>query len=96
MPEIKDIADTKFNELLEHIDLGELDVVETHTDGQDMSKELLGVVSAPADDTLKVCRRWHARDGRCGELRSGMDLRQVSSPFLSHNRRLFKTWHLLH
>ena len=38
--------------LLEHIDLGKLDVVGLCTDGQDMSQELLGVVSAPTNNTL--------------------------------------------
>ena len=44
MFEIEDIANKKFNELLEHVELGEFDVVESHTDEQqDMSKKLLGV-----------------------------------------------------
>ena len=47
MSEIEDTADTEFDTLLENIDLGELDVVESCPDGQDMSKELLGVVSTP-------------------------------------------------
>ena len=46
-------ADKEFNELLEH-NLGDLDVVKSRTDGQDMSEELLGVVLAPADDTLST------------------------------------------
>ena len=33
MSEIEDIADTKFDELLEHVDLGELDVVESKSRG---------------------------------------------------------------
>ena len=65
MSEIEDIADTEFDELLEHVDLGELDVVELRTESQDMSKELLDFVLVPADDTLSL-RRWHTRDGRCG------------------------------
>ena len=72
MSEIEDIADTKFDELLEHVDLGELDLVALRTDSQDMSEELLDVVLVPADDTLSI-RQWHTRDGRCGELCSEMD-----------------------
>ena len=44
MFEIEDIADMEFDELLEHIDLGELDIVELCTIRQDMSEELLDVV----------------------------------------------------
>ena len=51
MSEIKDIADTEFYELLEHVNLGELDLVEPHTDRQDMLEELLDFVLVPADDT---------------------------------------------
>ena len=47
MSETKDNADTEFDELLQHTDLGELDEVELHTDRQDMSEELLGVILAP-------------------------------------------------
>ena len=53
MSEIKDTVDTQFDKL--HVDLGKLDselnIVESHTDGQDMLDELLAVVSAPADNT---------------------------------------------
>ena len=31
MTEIEDITDMEFDELLKHVDLGELDVVESHT-----------------------------------------------------------------
>ena len=34
----------EFNELLEHIVLGEPDIAESHTNEQDMLGELLGVV----------------------------------------------------
>ena len=48
MSKIKDIADTEFDELLEQVDLGELNVVESHVDEwQVLWQELLGVVSAP-------------------------------------------------
>ena len=50
MSEIKDITDTEFDTLL--LDLGELDIVGPQTDGQDMLEELLGIILAPADDTL--------------------------------------------
>ena len=49
MSEIKAITDTEFDKL--YVDLGELDseldIVESCTDGQDMSKDLLAIVSAP-------------------------------------------------
>ena len=44
MSKIEDITATKFDKILEHVDLGKLDIVESHTDGQDMSEELLGIV----------------------------------------------------
>ena len=50
MSEIKDIADTEFDKL--SLDLGELDIVESCTNGQDMLEELLGIVLAPANDML--------------------------------------------
>ena len=61
MSEFEDIADTEFDELhaLEHIDFGELDIVEAHTNRQAMSKELLGVVVVSADDTLSRLRMAH-------------------------------------
>ena len=54
MSAIEDIADTESDELFQHIDLGKLDVVESHTNGQDLSKELLGIVLAPTNDTLST------------------------------------------
>ena len=54
MSDIEDIANSEFNELLEHFDLGELYAVESSTDGQDMSKELLGIVTATTDDALST------------------------------------------
>ena len=54
MSEIEDIAETEFDKLLKLVQLGESDAVNSHIDEwQDMSEELLGVISAPADDTLK-------------------------------------------
>ena len=83
MSEIKDITDTEFNKL--HVDLGELDlelnIVESRADGQDMSKELLGIVSAP---TLSASGIAH-HDERTA---FGIDLCQGSSPF-SYTRHLF-------
>ena len=55
MSEIEDIADMEFDELLQHVGSGELDVIESRTDGQDLSEEVLGVVLAPTDDTLSTC-----------------------------------------
>ena len=76
MSEIEDIADIEFDELLQHVDLGELNVVESCTNGWDMSKESLGIVSAPADDTLSM--------------RSGMDSYQGSSPSFSVETKIIK------
>ena len=51
MSKIEDITGTEFGKLLQQVHLGEFDVVDLRTNEQlDMSKELLGVVSAPADD----------------------------------------------
>ena len=54
LSEIEDIAYTEFNELiLEQVHLGKLNVVDSRIDEwQDMLEEMLGVVSAPADNTL--------------------------------------------
>ena len=81
MSEIEDIADTcmEFDKL--HVDLGKLDVVKSHTDGQDMSEELLGTVLAT---DISKSGMAHS-DGRIG---SGIDSFQVSSSSHSH------TWHL--
>ena len=59
MSEIKDIANTEFDKLLEHVDLGKLDIVESNTDEQDMSKELLDIVLAPAYNTLSMLGMVH-------------------------------------
>ena len=48
------IVDAEFNEQLEQVDLGQLDIVELCTDGLDISDELLCVVSVPTDDTLST------------------------------------------
>ena len=50
MSEIGDIADTEFDD---QVHLGEFDVVDSRINERlDMSEELLGVISDPADDTL--------------------------------------------
>ena len=55
MFEIEDIAGTEFNKLLQKVYLGELDVVDSRINERlDMSEELLGVVSAPANDMLSM------------------------------------------
>ena len=86
MYEIKDIAETKFDKLLEHIDLGELDIVESRTNERAMSEELLGIISAPADDTLSMLRMAHPHDGRCGELCSGIHPGVLSFSLLLESR----------
>ena len=48
MSAIEGIADTEFDEVLEH------DLVESRTDGQGMSEEMLGVIVVPADDMLRI------------------------------------------
>ena len=78
--------------LLEHVDLGKLDihVVQSCTNGRDMSEELLGIISALTEYTLStctVCWGWHTSDGRCGELHLGMDSCQGSSPSLFHLKK---------
>ena len=45
------VSQIQINELLKDVDLGKLHIVESRTGGQDMSEELLGVISAPVDDT---------------------------------------------
>ena len=47
MSEIEDIADMEFDKLLQHIDVGELDLVESRTIRQDVPEELLDVVLFP-------------------------------------------------
>ena len=52
--DIEDIAEMEFGELLQQVHLGELDVVHSRTHEQlDISEELFGVISDPADDTYK-------------------------------------------
>ena len=53
--EIEDIAGMEFDKLIQQVHLGKLNVVDLRTNERlDMSKELLGVVLAPADDTLRM------------------------------------------
>ena len=55
MSEMKDIAGTEFDELLQQVHLGEVDVVNSRINERlDMSEELLVVVLAPADDILNT------------------------------------------
>ena len=50
-PKIEDIAEMEFDKLLQQVRLGELNVVDSHTDEQqDMSKQLLGIVSKHVRD----------------------------------------------
>ena len=82
MSKIEAIADTESYKLLEQVDLGKLDIVESRIDDwQDTSEELLGVggaavLLAPADDTLSTSGMapCECRVGRCGELHSGINL----------------------
>ena len=77
------MADMEFDELLEQVDVGELDIVKSRiNERQDMSKELLGVVSAPVDGTLSTLGM-APHDGKCEELHLGMDSCLGSSPSLS-------------
>ena len=84
MSEIKDVANTEFGELLEQVYLDQLDIVDSSRidEQQNMSEELLAIVSAPPDDTLSMSGT-APRDGRCRELLSKVDLCQGPSP-LSH------------
>ena len=63
MSEIEDNADIEFDKLSEQVDLGKLDVhniiILSGIDEQEVSEELLGVVLAPADDTLSTLG-WHS------------------------------------
>ena len=53
MSEIEDITDTEFDELLQQVHLGELNIVDSRINERlDMSEELLGVVLYPVGDTL--------------------------------------------
>ena len=57
MSKIEDIAGTEFDELLQQVHLGELDLVDYRINQRlDMSEEMLGVVSALADDALQGCQ----------------------------------------
>ena len=62
----------EFEQLLERTDPAELDMYSPIA-SQEMSEELLGVVSAPADDTSSTSGM-APRDGACGELCAGGDL----------------------
>ena len=55
MSEIENITGTEFDELLQQMHLGEFDVVDSRINERlDMLEEQLGVISAPADDTLST------------------------------------------
>ena len=91
MSEIEDTADMEFDEL--HVNLGELNlelnVVESHTDGQDVLEDLLGIVSATMLSTLGM-------EDHGGGTAFGVESCQGSSPSLSHTRHLFATQCFLH
>ena len=57
MSEIEDVMDTEFDQLLQQVYLTELDVVDSQINERlNMSKELLGIVSDPADDIfILIC-----------------------------------------
>ena len=57
MSDSEDITGTEFDEQLQHVHLGELDVVDLRINELlDMSEELMGVISARADDTIGLSR----------------------------------------
>ena len=55
MSKVKDIADLEFDELLQQVHLGELNVVDSRINERlDMLAELLGIILEPAKDTLST------------------------------------------
>ena len=55
MSEIEDIADTEFDELLQQVELGEFNVVDSRINERlDMLEELLGIVLDLANDVLST------------------------------------------
>ena len=93
MSKIEHITDTEFHKLSKLVQWGESNVVNSHIDErQDRSEELLGVILAPADDTLKGHRGWHICDGRCWKLCSWMDLYHGPTP-LSQLVKGSYMWH---
>ena len=54
MSESEGIATMEVDELLEDVDLGKLDILQSHTNVQELLKELYGVVLVPADYTLSM------------------------------------------
>ena len=82
----------EFDHLLEKTDPVELDIYSPLAIQEISSEELLGVVSAPADDTSSTSGM-APRDGACGELRAGGDSCQGSPPspmILAQSRQLRK------
>ena len=53
MSEMEEIAGMEFNNLFQHVDLGKLDSSQV-VHGQDLSEELFGIFSAPADNTCQA------------------------------------------
>ena len=94
MSETEDTADTEFDKLLENVDFGKLDIVESCADGQDTMDELYGIVIAPADDTLSTSGMAHPL-WKVWETALGAKLVPGVLPFFFPCRHLFKTWCLL-
>ena len=69
MPEIEDITHVEFDELLED-DLDKLDVVESHIDGQDTLKKLLGVFSPD----LSLCGQYAKYIGDSTPMMGGLGI----------------------
>ena len=68
MFEIEDVVNTEFSKLLEQVHLGELNIFDSCKEEcmRGHSKELLGMVSAPEDNTLSTLEMVLC-DGRCWE-----------------------------
>ena len=54
MSESEGIATTEVDKVLEDVDLGKLDTLQSHTNVQELLKKLYGVVLVPADYTLSM------------------------------------------
>ena len=80
MSEIED--NNEFDVILGSTNLDELDLTSSMMNKQqDLSEELLGVISAPADDAIGTSGV-APQEGMCGELCIGLDSCQRSAPSL--------------
>ena len=84
MSEIKDIGDLELDKVLELVDFGKMDILESCiNEPHDMLEELLGIVLTQGDDIMNM-QQWHQVMGGVVNSIGQKDSCQGPSPFLTY------------